>query len=158
MPIIIEGPDGAGKSTLAKSLAGALDMNILKMTANGGQSAPEYMQKLACDGVIIDRCWVSEQVYSDLFKREPRISNDDAEALTEFCGLVGIPIIVLLPPLHVVISRLNERGDEYADVVCPNIVEIHKRYQEWAEEHDNAIVLEDNDPTTAMEEVLKCML
>lgn len=33
MPIIIEGPDGAGKSTLAKSLAGALDMNILKMTA-----------------------------------------------------------------------------------------------------------------------------
>lgn len=55
MRIIIEGPDGAGKSTLAKSLAGALDMNILKMTANGGQSAREYEQKLACDGVIIDR-------------------------------------------------------------------------------------------------------
>lgn len=158
MPIIIEGPDGAGKSTLAKSLAGALDMNILKMTANGGQSVPEYLQKLACDGVIIDRCWVSEQVYSDLFGREPRIDNDDAEALTEFCGLAGIPIIVLLPPLHVVISRLDERGDEYADVVCPNIVEIHKRYREWAEAHDTAIVLEDNDPATAMEEVLKCML
>lgn len=158
MPIIIEGPDGAGKSTLAKSLAGALDMNILKMTANGGQSAREYEQKLACDGVIIDRCWVSEQIYSDLFGREPRISNGDAEALTEFCGRVGIPIIVLLPPLRVVISRLNERGDEYADVVCPNIVEIYQRYQEWVEEHDNAIVLEDNDPATAMVEVLKCML
>lgn len=158
MPIIIEGPDGAGKSTLAKSLAGALDMNILKMTANGGQSVPEYKQKLKCDGVIIDRCWVSEQVYSDLFGREPRIDHDDAEALTEFCGLVGIPIIVLLPPLHVVIHRLYERGDEYADVICPNIVEIYKRYQKWAEEHDNAIVLEDNNPTTAMEEVLKCML
>lgn len=158
MPIIIEGPDGAGKSTLAKSLAGALDMNILKMTANGGQSMPEYVQKLKCDGIIIDRCWVSEQVYSDLFKREPRIDNDDAEALTEFCGLAGIPIIVLLPPLHVVISRLNERGDEYADVVCPNIVEIYKRYQEWAEAHPYAIVLEDNNPATAMEEVLKCML
>lgn len=158
MPIIIEGPDGAGKSTLAKSLAGALDMNILKMTANGGQSAREYEQKLACDGVIIDRCWVSEQIYSDLFGREPRISNGDAEALTKFCRLVGIPIIVLLPPLHVVISRLNERGDEYADVVCPNIVEIYQRYQEWVEEHDNAIVLEDNNPATAMVEVLKCML
>lgn len=47
MPIIIEGPDGAGKSTLAKALADRLDMNILKMTANGGQSATEYMQKLA---------------------------------------------------------------------------------------------------------------
>lgn len=158
MPIIIEGPDGAGKSTLAKSLAGALDMNILKMTANGGQSVPEYLQKLACDGIVIDRCWVSEQIYSDLFGREPRIDNDDAEALTEFCRLAGIPIIVLLPPLHVVISRLNERGDEYADVVCPNIVEIHKRYQEWADAHDAAIVLEDNNPATAMKEVLKCML
>lgn len=158
MPIIIEGPDGAGKSTLAKSLAGALDMNILKMTANGGQSMPEYVQKLKCDGIIIDRCWVSEQIYSDLFKREPRIDDDNAEALTEFCGLAGIPIIVLLPPLHVVISRLNERGDEYADVVCPNIVEIYKRYQEWAEAHPYAIVLEDNNPATAMKEVLKCML
>lgn len=158
MPIIIEGPDGAGKSTLAKSLADRLDMNILKMTANGGQSAPEYMQKLACDGVIIDRCWVSEQVYSDLFGREPRIGNGDAEALTGFCERVGVPIIVLLPPLHVVIGRLNERGDEYADVVCPNITEIYKRYQEWAKAHDNAIVLEDNDPVIAMEEVLKCML
>lgn len=61
MPIIIEGPDGAGKSTLAKSLADKLDMNVLKMTANGGQSVQEYLQKLACDGVIIDRCWMSEQ-------------------------------------------------------------------------------------------------
>lgn len=158
MPIIIEGPDGAGKSTLAKSLAGVLDMNILKMTANGGQSAREYGQKLACDGVIIDRCWVSEQIYSDLFSRKPRISNGDAEALTEFCGLVRIPIIVLLPPLYVVIDRLNERGDEYADVVCPNIVKIYLRYLEWAKGHDNAIVLEDNDPATAIVEVLKCML
>lgn len=158
MPIVIEGPDGAGKSTLAKSLAGALDMNILKMTANGGQSMPGYVQKLKCDGIIIDRCWVSEQVYSDLFKREPRIDDDDAEALTGFCGLAGIPIIVLLPPLHVVIGRLDERGDEYADVVCPNIAEIYRRYREWAEAHPHAIVLEDNDPATAMKEILKCML
>lgn len=109
MPII-EGPGGAGKSTLAKPLADRLGMDILKMAANGGQSVLEYVQKLECDGVIIDRRWVSEQIYSDLFGREPRIDNDDAEALTESCGRVGIPIIVLLPPPHVVISRLNARG------------------------------------------------
>lgn len=67
-------------------------------------------------------------------------------------------IIVLLPPLHVVISRLNARGDGYADVVCPNITEICNRHKEWTEGHDDAIVLEDNDPATAMEGILKCML
>ena len=128
------------------------------MPANGGQSVPEYLQKLACDGVIIDRCWVSEQVYSDLFGREPRIGHDAAEALTELCGHMGIPIIVLLPRLHTVIGRLDERGDEYADVVCPNIAEVYRRYREWAEAHPHAIVLEDNDQATAMEEILKCML
>ncbi len=117
MPIIIEGPDGAGKSTLAKSSAGALDMDILKMTADGGQSVPEYLQKLAC-----------------------------------------IPIIVLSPPLHVVIHRLCERGDGYADAVCPNVTEIHVRYRDRAEAHDDAIAIEDDNPATAMEEVLKCML
>lgn len=33
MPIVIEGPDGAGRSTPAKPSADRLDMNILKMTA-----------------------------------------------------------------------------------------------------------------------------
>lgn len=60
--------------------------------------------------------------------------------------------------MHIVVKRLNSRGDEFADVVCPNIIEIYKRYREWAEAHKAAIVLEDNDPMLAMEGVLKCML
>ena len=71
---------------------------------------------------------------------------------------MGIPIIVLLPPLHVVIERLEARGDEFSDVVCSNIVEIYNRYRAWADEHLYAIVLKDNIPVLVMEEVLKCML
>lgn len=158
MPIIIEGPDGAGKSTLAKPSADRLGMNILKMAADGGQSVPGYLQKPTCDGIAIDRCRVSGQIYSDIFDREARIDNDDAEALAEPCGRIGIQIIVLLPPPRVVIGRLDERGDEYADAVCPNITGIYARYRDWAEAHGNAIAPEDDSPETAMAEVLECML
>lgn len=66
MPIIIEGPDGAGKSALAGPSAGALGMNI---------------PKTAADGVVIDRCRVSGRTYPDPSGRGPRIG--DATALED---------------------------------------------------------------------------
>lgn len=156
--IILEGPDGAGKSTLANSLARELDLNILKMTINGGQSATEYLQKLQCDGVVMDRCWISEQIYSDIFGREPRLDADKCERLTDLCADSNIPIVIVLPPLPTVIKRLIKRGDEHAEVIA-NIDEIYKRYVDWIENHKGqCIVIGDNDVDVCKSEVLKCML
>lgn len=158
MPIIIEGPDGAGKSTLAKALADRLDLNILKMTANGGQSATEYMQKLACDGVVIDRCWISEQIYADIFGRTQRIDDDACEKLTYTCSALGIPIVIVLPPLAEVVRRLTLRGDEFGDVITDSIGLIYRRYEEFAAANGSVITLDGNDVDRCIEEVLKCML
>lgn len=158
MPIIIEGPDGAGKSTLAAKLAKRLDLNILKMTANGGQSASEYIQKLQCDGIVIDRCWVSEQIYADIFGREQRLDDEHCEMLTDFCFTAGIPIVVVLPPLYEVIKRLTKRGDEFGDVVIENIEEIYRRYEAWVDAHPQCVLVTDNGVIECMEGVLKCML
>lgn len=158
MPIIIEGPDGAGKSTLAKALADKLDMNILKMTCNCGQSATEYMQKLACGGVVIDRCWISEQIYADIFGRTQRIDDDACEKLTHMCSVLGIPIVIVLPPLAEVVRRLTLRGDEFGDVVTDNIGLIYRRYEEFAAANSSVITLDDDDVDRCIKEVLKCML
>lgn len=156
--IILEGPDGAGKSTLADSLARELDLNILKMTINGGQSATEYLQKLQCDGVVMDRCWISEQIYSDIFGREPRLDADKCEWLTDVCADSNIPIVIVLPPLQLVIARLIKRGDEHEEVI-DNIEEIYRRYVDWVDNHDGqCVVVDDSDVETCKSEVLKCML
>ena len=156
--IIIEGPDGAGKSTLAESLARDLDLNILKMTINGGQSAAEYLQKLQCDGVVMDRCWISEQIYSDIFGREPRLDVDECEWLTDVCADSNIPIVIVLPPLPVVMARLVKRGDEHEEVIA-NIDEIYRRYVDWIDNHaGQCVVVDDNGVEACKSEVLKCML
>lgn len=157
MPIIIEGPDGAGKSTLAKSLADRLDMNILKMTRDGGQSATEYMQKLACDGVVIDRCWVSEQIHADIFGRTRRIDDDACGKLTHMCSVLGIPTVIVLPPLAEAVRRLTPRGDEFGDVITDDIGPIYRRYEEFAAANGSAVALDGNDVDWCIEEVLKCM-
>ena len=158
MPIIIEGPNGAGKSTLAKALADRLDLNILKMTANSGQSATEYMQKLACDGVVIDRCWISEQIYADVFGRTQRIDDDACGKLTHMCSVLGIPIVIVLPPLAEVVRRLTLRGDRSGDAITDNIELIYRRYEEFAAANSSVITLGDNDVDWCIKEVLKCML
>lgn len=159
MPIILEGPDCAGKSTLAEKIAHDCGMNIIKMTANGGQSKYEYRQKLNCIGCVIDRCWISEQIYAKYFGRNQRISDLDCAILNDDCWNRRIPIIFVMPPLETVVGRLVLRGDEFDEVVGPNIKAIYNDYLAYAEDNKSIVrVVHDNDPISIYEEVMKCTL
>ena len=158
MPIILEGPDCAGKSTMADELARQLNLNIIKMTCNGNQSKSDYCEKLACRHVVIDRCWISERIYSKYFGRIPRVDEFDERYLNDFCKQRDIQIVVLLPPLEDIYDRLGNRGDEFENVVCPNIDDIYADYEKYCEEHPQIIVVRDGLASTVIKEVLKCKL
>lgn len=157
MPIIIEGPDGAGKSTLAADLADACGLNIIKMTLNGGQSADEYTQKLSCKGIVMDRCWISEEIYAEFFGREQRLPHSECELLNEVCAELDIPIVMVLPPRYVVMSRLYSRGDEHSEVM-KNIDDIYDKYKEYAKAHDQIIVVDDSKVDQVLKGVAKWLL
>lgn len=153
MSIILEGPDGAGKSTMADAIARELGWNILKMTANGSQSEEDYREKLACHRIVIDRCWISEQIYAPVFKRAQRLCDCACERLNQICRERPVQVFVVLPPLAVVDARLARRGDEFGDVVLPNIGHIYDEYVRYAHAHPFITVVHDNDIARVIEKV-----
>jgi len=80
--IIVEGPDRTGKTTLAKHLASKFNMFYVKLTAGGplNSAMPEYHTvtldfiqwniEQRAQGVVLDRCWLSEMIYAGLLRPE----------------------------------------------------------------------------------------
>lgn len=75
--VILEGPDGAGKTTLAQTLRRQLDAVYIHhgsyATLRGDQIAQLYHQSIEpaltdSANVVLDRSWLSEPIYGEVFR------------------------------------------------------------------------------------------
>jgi thymidylate kinase len=78
---IIEGPDGVGKSTLAKEIAKQKNAHVIHSSFNKSWDIKDYHIKLMTHAknleksgipIVLDRWAPSEQVYGDVFRGGPR--------------------------------------------------------------------------------------
>lgn len=152
MNIILEGPDCAGKSTMANELADFYGLDIIKSTRKGPKTLGTYRERLACHNVVIDRCWISDMIYAKYFGKAPMIDDFYDRVLREACTRRHIPIVVMLPPLDVIKRRMSVRGDENYDVVAPNIDSIYKDYEDYCKSRSDIVVLRDYNP----KEIMSC--
>jgi thymidylate kinase len=119
--IRLEGPDGAGKSTLAREIAEIIGMhaNVEIKHANPPKLHPidEYEVPLlpyrpGINHVICDRWHLGEAVYPQVLGRETKWDAATQQHVNLFLQSRGACVVLLIPRPQELQMRLNIRGDE----------------------------------------------
>lgn len=130
MNIIIEGPDGAGKSYLAKQLAEALNLQIVHFVAPTDNSSQFDMYRdflIDARNTILDRAWYSDMVYGPIFRGKAEIRSNAMRELER--GAEDTIIIYCTGPKHAMWLAAQERGETFVKNYA-QYKEICRRYDE----------------------------
>ena len=124
MIYIIEGPDGAGKTTLVEQIKKS-HMNA-KVLHFGAPQTPEeadnyykvYAEAISAkrddEVLIFDRSWYSDMVYGPVMRNRQEMTQEHADMLSAMvvaCG--GGIIIYCTAPIKVLWARCQRRGETY---------------------------------------------
>lgn len=119
MIIILEGPDGSGKTTLANKLHQQTGYQLLHRTQPKNEEdkkrmMDEYIQVLkAGKNVIMDRSWYSEMVYGPVMRDASVITYPQMYELEKLATKYGAIVIHCTAPEATLWKRCLRRGEDY---------------------------------------------
>ena len=127
--ILLEGPDGAGKSTLAKKLADRIHqlhpkdrITILHKGAPSEHPLAEYEGPLfnyrpgQRDHIICDRWHVGERVYPAILQRPSALTPEMFWHIELFLKARGALLVYVTQPLPVLQNRVARDGDDLINI------------------------------------------
>lgn len=117
MNIILDGPDGVGKTTLVNKLKEHYNIDSIRMSYKDPKDFNFYSRLLEKTDCIFDRQFLSELVYAPLFERECQLTIKDVNELFTKIQELQIPIFILDADKDVIIERLLNRGGEHATIL-----------------------------------------
>lgn len=135
LKLIIEGPDGAGKSTIAKQLQTQFGGKIVHLSYPKSKDEEENMKQMYIElltnneNLIIDRAWYSEQVYGPLLRGKSVLTESDVVILEALLNDVGGGIIYCDIDVETGWNRCQARGEHYIKSK-EDYEKIHVAYQE----------------------------
>jgi len=137
--ILVEGPDGAGKTTLVRDLQhqygfvegerGTTDRKLLyTVTRQDTYTALAEAVRGDAPAKIWDRLFFSEQVYAPIVGRDCEFNDYESHYVRAVMAALGCPVIVCLPPLATVQANIA-KADQMRGV-NENIADIYNRYDD----------------------------
>lgn len=142
--IVVEGPDGAGKTTLAAHLSETLGVPLSAHSRltdvqrnDPSYRSPDEVRLRTYDGLlravkgdedaeIHDRFLYSELVYSEVYGREPCFGFYESRHISRVLLALECPVIFCLPPLEVIQSKMLP--DDHMEGAYQRIAQIHGTY------------------------------
>lgn len=145
MIIVIEGPDGAGKSTLVDYLIENYNLDMKHSSAYTKNDLDYHLDLLEEDNVVLDRANLGEIVYPSVYGREPKMDWDDQIDFMNECADRNILYIIFYSSdFEVLRKRLFKRGD--TEEVLKNAEKINLVFKVLANEfstfYDNVFALD----------------
>lgn len=118
MNFLIEGPDGSGKTTLAKNISQLYGHEIIhnsypKTIDEGKNMKQYYIDLMKRDNIVIDRGWWSEFVYGTVVRNNTWLSTIDVNELTEIFLNNGHMVIYCTGNVDELWDRCILRGEKY---------------------------------------------
>lgn len=140
--IVVEGPDGAGKTTLARALSNIYGFRIEGKNKND-RSEPDGPPKRSAKErtwealglavaahtpvVIYDRLFVSELIYGPIVRHSIEFGSRERQQCELIFAALGVPFILCLPPKETVLENLA-RGEQYARGQQSEIYQAYESY------------------------------
>lgn len=154
--VILEGPDGGGKSTLASAIIDACEEDRgLRVVHHGPYIeddnpfdrylAPMYSVALTRTQAVFDRSWLSEPIYGRAYRNGLDRLGTQVRMLERLALGLGAVVINCTPAWETVkASFLSRRGDEYLDRL-DQLRAVWEEYQDLDQTTDLDVLTYDRD-------------
>lgn len=139
MIVIIEGPDGAGKTELAHTLCQRYNLAYL----HEGPPPPRpadvlkhygtLLNKARGKNILFDRLALGERVYGPIVRRDNRLTEEGWHAFARLIKASGAHQILCLPSLETCCTNMRERGETVNE---PQMKAVHAAFGRLYETSD----------------------